>query len=304
MRGCAAATASAAASCSSWRSYSPRHRARARDRRVHGAADAAHDVHHVRPPVTLARRELLPLHEQHAPARRRAVGDEPPAAAAREDLAVAAAGDGRDRGRALLAARRARLPGHCARLLPGPLEGPHRAGRLDDHPGARPQPLHRQPAADAVAQGQRGLPRGEVLPRSTAAEADPRRLPQRGLLRAARVRRAGRRADVLLEERLGADARAGSAARRPAAGADRRTTRSSTRSAALARRNEVLQAMWKNGYITAAKLRTRAAEERSSCRPGPSLHAAAPAELLRLGDAAARAAALRPAAGRAAAGSG
>ena len=69
-------------------------------------------------------------------------------------------------------------------------------------------------------------------------EADPRRVSQRGVLRAARVRRAGRRADVLLHERAAADARAGGAPRRAAAGADASTTRCvipTTRSAGATR---------------------------------------------------------------------
>ena len=97
--------------------------------------------------------------------------------------------------------------------------GPGRAGRLDHHPGARPEPLHRQPAADAVAQDQGGLPRREVV-RQAHPQADPHRLPQRGLLREARVRCPGGLADVLLQARLEADARAGRTARRAAAGAD------------------------------------------------------------------------------------
>src|SRR5260370_536939 len=87
-------------------------------------------------------------------------------------------------------------PPPSPRSPPAPLEGPHRAGRIDDHAGARAQPLHRQPAADAVAKDQRGLPRDEALP-ATDAEADPRRIRQRGLLRQARVRRASGGADVL-----------------------------------------------------------------------------------------------------------
>ena len=53
-------------------------------------------------------------------------------------------------------------------------------------------------------------------------KADPRRLPQRGVLWTARLRRRSGCADVLLEERLGAHARAGRAARRTASGADDR----------------------------------------------------------------------------------
>ena len=98
-------------------------------------------------PPGRARLELVPLRVRRQPARRDPVGDEPPAARAREDVAVAAEGDGRDRGQPLLAARRARLPGNRARALQGRQRGAHRRGRLDDHAAARPQPLHRQAAS-------------------------------------------------------------------------------------------------------------------------------------------------------------
>ena len=50
------------------------------------------------------------------------------------------------------------------------------------------------------------------------------------------------------------------------------TTRSAIRARALARRNEVLQAMWKNGYITASKLRAATQEEARAQARSP-LHA-------------------------------
>ena len=53
--------------------------------------------------------------------------------------------------------------------------------------------------------------------------------------------------------------------------------------AALVRRNEVLQAMWKNGYISAAKLRS-ATEKKLGAQARAPLLAAERAELLRLGD--------------------
>ena len=57
--------------------------------------------------------------------------------------------------------------------------------------------------------------------------------------------------------------------------------------AALARRNEVLHAMWKNHYISKSEAAVGDAEEAPAQARSP-LFGAAPAELLRLGDAAAR----------------
>src|SRR3954464_1524041 len=53
-------------------------------------------------PARVARLELVPLRGRREPARRGRVEDEPAAAAARQDVAVAAEGDGGDRGRSLL----------------------------------------------------------------------------------------------------------------------------------------------------------------------------------------------------------
>ena len=113
----------------------------------------------------------------------------------------------------------------------------------------------------------------------------------------ARVRRAGGRADVLLEARLEADARPGGAARRPAAGAD--GVRPAQQSARRARPPERGAA---RDVEERLHHRVEAAErdaEEARAQAGPPLHAAAPAELLRLGDAAAPRAPrqARPAAG-------
>ena len=135
----------------------------------------------------------------------------------------------------------------------------------------------------------------EALPEAVA-QADPRRVPERGLLRPARVRRAGGRAHVLLEACLEADARAGCSARRAAAGADRlRPAQQPARRAGPAERSAARDVEERLHHRGAAALRDTSG---ARAEAGPSLHAAAPAELLRLGDAAARQP-LRPAAGRA-----
>ena len=122
----------------------------------------------------------------------------------------------------------------------------------------------------------------EKLAQTLDEEADPRRVPERGLLRPARVRRAGRRADVLLDERGAADAR-----RRPRCSPGcRRRRRSTTRvrhpDARAARRNEVLRAMLAERRHHAAQYASAVGD---AARPeaGHALQRAAPPELLRLG---------------------
>ena len=86
----------------------------------------------------------------------------------------------------------------------------------------------------------------------TTRRSRSRGVSQRGVLRPPRVRRRGRGADVLLEERVGAQPQPGGAPRRSAAGADDvRPARQSPTSRSQ-RRNEVSRAMRKNGYITRA----------------------------------------------------
>ena len=235
--------------------------------------------------------ELVPLRRQRQPPRRRPVGDEPSAAAALEDVAVAPAGDRRDRGRALLAARRARHPGHRARALDRPDERPDRAGRLDALAAARPQPLHRQPAEDVLPEDQGGVPRGQALRadagqvRAERAEADSRRVPQRGVLRPSRVRRRGRGGDVLLEERLQAQPPPSCAHRRPAAGADDvRPARQPPVRPRSAQRRAAGDAEERLHHPRAVQDRP---EETARAQAGAPLHDAPAAELLRLGDAAA-----------------
>ena len=109
------------------------------------------------------RPELVRLRRRRQPARLDPGRAEPRAGAARAHEPVAAEGDGRRRGPALLPARRRRLRGHRARALEGRQRRQGRRGRLDDRAAARAQPLHR-PRAHARAQAQGGLPRDQAEP--------------------------------------------------------------------------------------------------------------------------------------------
>ena len=70
-------------------------------------------------------------------------------------------GDGRDRGPALLPARRRRPRRHRARRRRRRPRGQVRAGRLDDHAGARAEPLPLA-RADAEAEAHRGVSRDQA----------------------------------------------------------------------------------------------------------------------------------------------
>src|SRR5262249_19868826 len=87
-----------------------------------------------------------------------------------------------------------------------------RPGRLDEHPAARPQPLHRA-RADGEAEAEGSLPRDQAEP-EVAETADPDDVPEPGLLRQPRLRRGSGGPDVLLATRPVADPAAGGAARR------------------------------------------------------------------------------------------
>ena len=133
-----------------------------------------------------------------------------------------AAGDGGDRGPALLPARRRRRGGDPARRGRRPRSRRSGRGRLDDHPAAGPQPLHLRPEAQPRTQDRRGEAGRRVL-RPPHAPRNPRLLPQHRLLRddrgVDRGRRRRRLQDLLLEAGLEARPAAGGAARRAAAGA-------------------------------------------------------------------------------------
>ena len=83
------------------------------------------------------RPELVRLRGRRLPARLDPGRAEPRARAAQADQPVAAEGDGRRRGPALLPARRRRLRGHRARALEGRQRRQGRRGRLDDRAAAR-----------------------------------------------------------------------------------------------------------------------------------------------------------------------
>ena len=131
--------------------------------------------------------------------------------------AVAAEGDGGGRGSPLLPARRGRLRRDHARALARHQRRQGRAGRLDDHPAARAEPLRRQ-GAHLHAQAQGGLPRDQAE-RPLVEGQDPPGVPQHRLLRQPRLRRRGGGGDVLLQAREPAEPPPGGAARGPAAGA-------------------------------------------------------------------------------------
>ena len=171
-------------------------------RRAGGDAEA----HHV---ARLRAQRLLPRCDPgHAPS---AAGLVP------RDVAVDPEGDGRRRGPHVLEERRARLQEHRASGARRPLRGTRRAGRLDDHAAARPQPLpgRRQ---DPGAQAPRGVSRPED-DEALHEAGDPRRLPQPDPVRPPRTRDRGGRAHVLRRRGLEARAGPGRVPRRPPAGA-------------------------------------------------------------------------------------
>ena len=176
------------------------------------------------------------------------------------DAAVGARRDGRDRGRALLQAQRRRLRGHRPRGDQERLERRDRAGRLDAHDAARPQPLHRQPRraaspATSARSARRSSPRSSRTAPAAAASAGSSTSTSTTsptAPSAARPRSASRppRGSSSTSRRA-PDAAGGRAARRPAAGAValQPVPRPGRRAE---RRNEVLRARCADaGYITA-----------------------------------------------------
>ena len=116
--------------------------------------------------------------------------------------------------------------GIVARALRRPDERPDRAGRLDAHAAARPQPLHRRSAEDVLAQDQGGVPRRQALPRmQTQYGADARKQILAAYLNevfyGAHAYGVEAAAETYFsQERVGAHAQPGGAHRRAAAGAD------------------------------------------------------------------------------------
>ena len=107
----------------------------------------------------------------------------------------------------------------------------------------------------------------EKLAKTLVEEADPRRLSQRGVLRAPRVRRAGRRADVLLHERAPLDARR---RQRSSPGCRRlraSTTRCGIRTTRSVAGTKCSRAMLRNGLITSSQY-ARAVGDPIGLKPG------------------------------------
>ena len=196
-------------------------RARPRRRGHRGGRRGARLRLEVRPrraPPDADRPEHVRLRGGRLAARRDPGRAESGSRSARQDVAVAPPGDGRHRGPPLLRPRRDRRGGHRPRAVAGHQGRGGGRGRLDDHPAARPQPLHLE-RADGAAQGHGGVPGREARRRLVEAE-DPRELPQLGLLREPRLRRGGGIAHVLLPHGADAEPAAGCARRRAAAGPD------------------------------------------------------------------------------------
>ena len=167
------------------------------------------------------RDELGDLRRRRLPARGDRGEPQPHSGALAPDLAVPAQRHDRDRGQALLGARRAGLRGHRPRRLARRHLRQLRRGRLDHHPAGRPQPVHPggEGQEDLPAQDRRGLARDPV--RAQLHEGrHPHDVPEHRLLRQQRLRRRGRGPDLLLDARGEADAGPERPDRRPPAGAD------------------------------------------------------------------------------------
>ena len=158
----------------------------------------------------------------------------------------------RDRGRALLQAQGRGLQRDRPRGGQEPRVGRDRAGRLDAHPAARPRALHQGPEAQLRPQDPRGQARlgarGRSTPRpgSSTTTSTPSLRDGRG---AHRDRRRGGGGDLLRQARQGARPGRVGAARRADPGALEYNPFRNPR-AAIERRNEVLEKMLDNGYIT------------------------------------------------------
>ena len=192
------------------------------------AASWAIDVYNSAPPLSSlqagAEGPLLgDLRRRRQPDRLHPRQQHPPAGPLAGAAAEPQVRHGRDRGPQLLRARRDRPGRDRPRRLEEPA-GRRQAGpgSLDDHPAARPQPLHPRPRTDDRAQADRSAPRlrggGRAL-----QEVDPHRLPQHRPLRHGRRGDRGRRrgggADLLRQAGPRARPDRGGDDRRPAAGA-------------------------------------------------------------------------------------
>ena len=176
----------------------------------------------LRPQLAAAGRDRLQhvhLRRGQLPARRDPGRAEPPARPVQPHRRLDAEGDRRDRGPALLPARRHRRRGHRPGALEERQRRPGGRGRLDDHPAARAEPLHR-PREDGRAEAEGGVPRDQAR-QGLGEEPHPRDLHEPGLLRQPRLRDRGGRADLLLQARERAQPAGVGDARGAAAGAER-----------------------------------------------------------------------------------
>ena len=170
---------------------------------------------------------------------------------------------------ALLQAQGRRLRGRRPRRGQEPRVRQDRPGRLDDHDAAGPQPLHLARSGPTSARSARpSWPRssrtstrrtGSSTSTSTPCPTAPRR-PDRDRRPGGRARRTSTSRPSKL------DARAGRAARRPAAGAVARTRPCARPRRPKARRNEVLGEMAKQQHDHAAQTaQATMATRRSAC---------------------------------------
>ncbi len=200
---------------------------------------------------------------------------------------MAAARDRRDRGPALLAARRRRLRRHRARAR-GRTSAPARSSRAARR--SRSSSCATSTSAGrrrSTARSRRPASRSSCR-RSWSKPLDPRHVPEHRLLRQPRLRRRGRRADVLLQAREPADAAAGGAARRPAAGAVGSTTRSTTRRPRSTGATRCCARCSRTSAITLAQYRCAIRSNSLGLKAGPHLHAHQAAVLLLVRDRRAR----------------
>ncbi len=203
-----------------------RHRRRCRRRQLGRRRRQRHARHRVDPPQAGGRdldRLRLRRHPPRLHRRRRHAAY---AGRRDEDPERGQAGDGRDRGQALLQAQRRRLRRRPARRRQERDRRRRLAGRLDVDDAARPQPLH--PGEQIQKGSDPQDPGGEAGRRAREAAlqgVDTRQLPQQRAVHDRRRpgggRRAGLGAGAVRQGRLAADARRVGAAGRPAAGAER-----------------------------------------------------------------------------------
>ena len=196
------------------------------------------------------------------------------------------ASDRRDRGRALLQARRRRLRGHRPRRRQERRVRQDGAGRLDDHPAARARALHQGPAS-ATSSARSARPR---WPRSSRSSTRSSWILQQYLNNVpygtvnGRPRSASRRPSQIYFAKHAKEphARPGRAARRPAAGAVRVQPVQEPGGRARAPQRGAASRWTTNHYISQAAGARRRSRQPLELQPGNALHEAPRALLLRL----------------------